>query len=95
MTAMFRTPWLNKSKVLSDEGFYVEIGRDWLVYQRGDRRMTMTCDVGGPEINVFTDTANRWDDDPSVEVDEQTRSTILNDVTRALEWRGLQVRLLP
>ena len=72
-------------------------GQDWLVYRCGNRSMTMTVDRGGlgPGITIFTDTANRWDDDPSAEVDEQTRSMILNEVTRALEWRGLEVRLRP
>jgi hypothetical protein len=59
--------------------------------------MTMTVDAGGrgPTITIFADTANRWDDDPSTEVNEGTRQAILDDVKRALEWKGLSVRLRP
>jgi hypothetical protein len=92
---MFRTRWYNRGRVLSDEGYSVESGRDWLVYRRASRKMTVTVDQGSREINVFVSTANRWDDAPSSEVDESTKAAILNDIRRALEWQGLKVNLLP
>lgn len=92
---MFKSPWFKKWDVISDEGFSISWGRDWLLYNRAGRSMTMTVDAGGrgPIITIFADTANRWDDDPSTEVDESTRRTVLNDVKRALEWKGLSVTL--
>jgi hypothetical protein len=93
--AMFKTRWYNRGKVLSDEGFSIELGQDWLVYRRGQRRMTITVDVGGSEINIFVGTANRWDDSPSTEVDEGTKWEIISDIKRGLEWKGLSVRLVP
>jgi hypothetical protein len=91
---MFWTRWYNKGRVLSDEGFSIEYGQDWLVYQRAPKRMTITIDYGGTEVNIFTDTVNRWDDDPSTEVDQSTKSQIASDIKRALGWRGLSVNLM-
>jgi hypothetical protein len=92
---MFRTRWLNRSTIVSDEGFSIWVGRDQVVYRRNDRAMTISSDLGGSEINIFAPTANRWDDDVSVEIDEQTKAVILENVRRALEWKGLKVRVLP
>lgn len=92
---MFKTRWYNRGKILSDEGYSIECGQDWLVYQRGSKRMTVTVDLGAREINVFVGTANRWDNDPSTEIDDLTRARVLDDIKRALEWTGLSVRMLP
>ena len=91
---MFRKSRLG-SKIVSDEGFSVEIGRDWLINKRAGRQMEVTVDVGGSEINVFTDTIGRWDDDLGRAVDSDTKESITNDIADALEWAGLQVTLRP
>jgi hypothetical protein len=57
---MFRTRWLNSSKIVSDEGFSIWVGQDRVVYHRDDRAMTMTSDLGRSEINIFTDIANSF-----------------------------------
>ena len=91
----FRTRWLSRSTIVAKEGFSIWVGRDQISYRRNNRAMTMTSDLGGSEINIFASTANRWDDDVSVEVGEDTKISVLNDVRRALEWKGLKVNLLP
>jgi hypothetical protein len=91
---MFWTRWYNKGKVLSDEGFAIEYGRDWLKYQRATRHMTITIDYGGKAVNTFTGTVNRWDDDASTEIDSDTKLQIVGDIKRALEWKGLSVNLM-
>ena len=92
---MFRTRWYNRGTIVSDEGFTIWVGRDSVVYRRSDRAMTISIDWGGSEINIFAPTANRWDDDPSAEIDKLTKDMVLDDVRRALEWKGLKVNLLP
>lgn len=59
-------------------------------YRRSDRPMTISIDWGPSAINIFAPTANRWDDDPSAEVDELTKKMVLDDVRQALEWKRLK-----
>jgi hypothetical protein len=88
---MFWTRWYHRAKVYSDEGFSIEYGQDWLVYQRASRRMTITIDYGATEVTIFRDTVNRWDDDPSGQIDSETKFQIVSDIQRALESRGLSL----
>jgi hypothetical protein len=82
-------------EIVSDEGYSVAVGRDWLTYQRGGRRLSATVDVGGPGVTIFVDMVNRWDDDLSHEIDKETQASILNDIRAALAWQGLEVTFRP
>lgn len=82
-------------EIVSDEGYSIAFGRGWLAYRRGGRRLEATVDAGGPGVTIFVDTVNRWDDDLSNEIDRKTQALILEDIKKALEWRGLKVDYRP
>jgi hypothetical protein len=56
--------------------------------------MSISIDYGANEVNVFTDTVGRWDDDPSARIDEAQRQEILRDISVILEKKGLTVRFI-
>jgi hypothetical protein len=86
--------WFRHNEDVSHDKVSIRLGRDWLVYQRGARKMSITIDYGGDQVNIFTDTVSRWDDDPNTLIEDIERQKILQDVSVDLEQRGLQVHLL-
>ncbi len=92
---MFKKHWLRRNRILSDEGYSVEIiGRDTLVYQEGTRRMPITVEMGLHGFAVLVDTVGRWEDSPDTLVEPQTQTQIVNRIKRALESQAEQVTLL-
>jgi hypothetical protein len=89
-----RNKWFHRGRVESDEGFSVALGRDTVVYYESGRRMAITADVGTGQANIFTNSIGRWDDDLSNSAKPEEKSRIADNIKRALEWRGLSVRLM-
>jgi hypothetical protein len=83
---MFKNKWWMGTKVVSDEGFSIEWGRDLLVYREDGRSMSVTVDYGANDINVFTDSVTRWDDNPSVLIDKTVQERIVSNIFRALTF---------
>jgi hypothetical protein len=79
----------------SPDHFSVTFGRDWLVYEKGGRKMTISADAGCDQIVIFTETLGRWDDDFEHRLDEPLRDKILHDIAQNLTERGLEVKILP
>jgi hypothetical protein len=57
--------------------------------------MSVTIDNGGSVVVIFTDTIARWNDNPSLPVDQGKRADILLKITKALEWDGITVQVIP
>jgi len=74
------------TRVVSDEGFSIEWMRDLLIYREDGRSMFVTVDFGANDINVFTDTVTRWDDDPETVIEEHVRERTVNNIFRALTF---------
>lgn len=74
------------TQVVSDEGFSIVWARDLLIYREGGRSMSITVDYGANDINVFTDTVTRWDDDPERSIDSEARDRIIDNIFRALTY---------
>ena len=93
---MFRKGrWLHSDSIYSDdEGFFISVGRDWLTYNEGKRRMTITVEMGAKGFAVYLETIGRWDDDLAHPVDEQTKDQIAGKIKRALESQGQSVALI-
>jgi hypothetical protein len=72
----------------------VTFGRDWLLYNRNGRKMSITADAGAYEIVVFRDTVSRWDDTPMDMISNQERNKILQDIEDALSRKGLTARFV-
>jgi hypothetical protein len=89
---MFKRGWLlHSDRIYSDEGFLVIAGRDGLVYVEGDRRMTITVEMGTHGFAVYDETIGRWDDNPNNSVSDDERRRISDNVKRALESQGQSV----
>lgn len=93
---MFRKGrWLHSDRIYSDdEGFFISVGRDWLTYSEGKRRMTITVEMGAKAFAVYLETIGRWDDDLAHPVDDQTKDQIAGKIKRALESQGQSVVLI-
>jgi hypothetical protein len=91
---MFKTPWFDRSLIKTDEGYSVRWGKDWAIYEENGRKLTLTTDVGGGGATIFIGSVSRWDADASVQIDPETRSRIVENVRRALAWKGFEVSIL-
>jgi hypothetical protein len=93
---MFRKGrWLHSDRIYSDdEGFFISVGRDWLTYNEGKRRMTITVEMGAKGFAVYLETIGRWDDDLAHPVDDQTKDQIAGKIKRTLESQGQSVVLI-
>ena len=91
---MFRKRWWWFGKTISDEGFALAFtSRTTLLYEIGGKTMTVDVEVGWPDIDVFHSSMRCWDDDSSV-TDGKTDERNVDNITRALEWRGFIVRIV-
>jgi hypothetical protein len=91
---MFKRGCVRRERIYSDEGFFVAVGKDKLIYSEGERRMSITVEMGSRGFAIYKDTIGRWDDKPSVLVGESERRRIENNVRRALESQGQLVVML-
>jgi hypothetical protein len=89
-----RRRWLHRGRIDSDEGFYIALGRDLLVYGEGNRRMSVTIDFGADQVNVFQISIGRWDDNPQVAIGNAERLRIADNIKRAIESQGLTFNLM-
>jgi hypothetical protein len=90
---MFKKSFLSSWITETDEGFSVNYGRDVAIYREGNRRLTLSIDVGGKWATIFVGSGARWDDDPNNAIDAAAQMMIIERVKKALEWSGLQVSL--
>lgn len=90
---MFRTRWLS-AKTVSDEGFSITLkSRTKLLYEVDGKSMVITMEGAGHYIDVFHSSMEHWSNDPSV-IDGETDKRNVDNITRALESRGLNVRIV-
>jgi hypothetical protein len=92
---MFRTSWLRPGTILSDERFSVLPKRDRLVYRDGGRTMTVSVDMGAGVFTVFLVSIARWHDDPETTITSEKVKEIADNIRRALESQGQQVKFVP
>jgi len=91
---MFRKQWWIFGKTISDEGFCLAFtSRNTLLYEVGGRTLTIDVEVGWPHIDVFHSSMRHWDDDSSI-IDGATDKRNVDNITRALEWRGFTVQIV-
>ena len=91
---MFRKQWWFFGKTISDEGFSIKFtSRNTLLYEVGGKTMIVSADGNFPEIDVFHGSMRHWSNDSSV-IDGKTDERNVDNVTRALEWRGFNVRIV-
>jgi hypothetical protein len=91
---MFRRGCIRRERIYSDEGFFVAVFRDQLIYYEGRRKMTITVEMGAHGFAVYSDTIGRWDDDPLSSVTAAERNRIEDNIKRAVESQGQSVLLL-
>ena len=92
---MFRKQWWLFGKTISDEGFTLTFtSRFVLLYEVGQKSMTFRAEGNWPDIDVFHGTMRHWKDDNS-DIDEETDRRNVDNITRALEWQGFNVRKIP
>ncbi len=91
---MFRRRWWLFGKIISDEGFSIILtSRTTLLYEIDGKSMTVTFESGGTEIDIFHSSMRRWSNDSSL-IDGKTDERNVDNITRALEWRGFNVRIV-
>jgi uncharacterized protein YcgI (DUF1989 family) len=90
---MFTTHWWRPAKTVSDEGFSITLGFRTLLYEMDGKSMTIAIEGAGRYIDVFHSSMRCWMNDTSV-IDGQTDERNVDNITRALESRGLSVRIV-
>ena len=92
---MLRVPFFHRSKIISDEGFIVSfVNRSQLRYTEGDSVFLVGVEGAGRYIDIFHSSIRRSEPDACEPIDSQTDQRVTENVTRALEWRGLTVRVV-
>ncbi len=92
---MFRRQWWLFGKTISDEGFSVSfIAKGKLLYELGGKRMQIVFEGDGSSLDVFHGSMSHWENDDSL-IGEQADKQNVDNVTRALEWRGFSVYVVP
>jgi len=90
---MFKTRFLS-AKTVSDEGFSITLkSRTKLLYEVEGKSMIITTEGAGRYIDIFHSSMQHWLNDPSV-IDDETDAQNVDNITRALESRGLNVRIV-
>jgi len=91
---MFRRQWWFFGKIFSDEGFSIIFTeRNTLRYEIGERTMFVRTEGDGPDIDVFHSSMGHWSNDSSP-INAKTDERNVDNITRALEWRGFTVRIV-
>jgi hypothetical protein len=91
---MFRRQWWFFGKTISDEGFSIIFTeKNTLLYEIGGRTMTVRTDGNFPDIDVSHSSMRHWNNASSL-IDGKTDERNVDNVTRALEWRGFKVRIV-
>ncbi len=91
---MFRQRWWLFGKTISDEGFSITFtSRFTLRYEAGDKAMTIRTEGDGRDLDIFHSSMRHWENDSSV-IDGSNDERNVDNVTRALEWRGFNVRIV-
>jgi hypothetical protein len=90
-----RGHWPNRDRIYSEDGeFFISVGKDWLVYHEGKRKMTITVEAGAKSFAIYLETIGRWDDDLPHPVDAKEKDRIARNIKRALESQGELVVLV-
>lgn len=91
---MFKTRWLSSKTVSDDESFSITLtSRTTLLYEIDGKSMIVTTEGAGRYIDLFHSSMDHWDNDSSP-IDGKTDEQNVDNVTRALESRGLTVRVV-
>ena len=90
---MFTTRWWRPARTVSNEGFSITLGYKSLLYEVDGRRMAITIEGAGRYIDVFHSSMRCWMNDTSM-IDGKADERNVDNVTRALESRGLTVRIV-
>jgi hypothetical protein len=91
---MFKTHWWRSGKTVSDEGFSISfLSRTTLLYETNGKAMTITIEGAVKYIDVFHSSMQHWTNDDSA-IDGQTDERNCDNIARALESRGLNVRIV-
>lgn len=73
----------------------VTYGRDWVLYVRDGRKMSISADSGIKDVTLFSDTVGRWEDAPDKRADEDERLQIVDEIKEQLQARGITVHVRP
>ena len=90
---MFRTHWWYSAKTVSDEGFSITLKLTKLLYEIDGKSMSVNIESDGRDIDVFHSSMRSWIGDTSA-IDPQTDERNVDNLTRALESRGLRVHIV-
>ena len=91
---MFKTRWLSSKTISDDEGFSITLtSRTGLRYEIDGKSMVVTTEGAGSYIDVFHSSMDHWEND-STPIDGKTDEQNVDNTTRALESRGLTVRVV-
>ena len=93
--SFLRRPWF-KDKIISDDGWSISFsGSSWRIdkydYWEGGRHLVFGGEGACGSMEVFVPARLVWDDPPNEELDEQTRTRVLENITAALQWAGFSV----
>jgi hypothetical protein len=70
---MFKIPLLDRSSIVSDEGFRVTYDRFWLKYEEGEYSLTINIEQGAGVTQIYEGSAKCWNESPSTPLDSPTR----------------------
>jgi hypothetical protein len=92
---MFKTSFFHRNKIISDEGFSVTfLGRYQVRYQEGDRSILVHIEGDDVQMDIFHSSIKAWEGGNCPSIDSATDKRIVDNISRALEWRGWSVQVV-
>lgn len=92
---MFNTPFFHRGTIHSDEGFRVVlIKRYFLTYEDRQLSLLLTRDSVPGNMDIFRTPIKDSKTGELVILDELTHKRVFDNMVRALEWKGYQVRVI-
>lgn len=93
--SVLRRPWF-KNRVVSDDGWFISFsGSSWRIdkyeYREEGHHLVLGGEGACGTMEVFVPAKLVWDDPPNEELDDQTRTRVLENITAALQWAGFSV----
>jgi hypothetical protein len=85
-----------KNRIVSEEGWSISFsGSSWRIdrydYWENGRHLVLSGEGGTGAMEVVIPQKLVWDDPPNEELDNQTRTRVLENLTSALQWAGFSV----
>jgi len=97
--SVLRRLWF-KNKIVAEDGWSISFsGSSWRIdrydYFEGGRHLVLGGEGASGMMEIAIPKKLAWEDPPNEELDDQTKSRVLENLTSALQWAGFSVGFFP